>query len=73
MKYTDYNPNRTAYQIRQDIAMIQAVDKYRSGKNKRRRKTTDDYLRIADKVISSMLYAGCAGSLIYVGYLIIKK
>jgi type IV secretory pathway VirB10-like protein len=70
-KYTDYNPNRTPQQIRQEIAMIQAVDKYRS-KNKRRAKKTD-YLLLADKIISSMLYTACAASLVYMGYHIIKK
>jgi len=38
MKYTDYTPNRTSMQIRQDIAMIQAMRPERP-RNKRRHAT----------------------------------
>jgi len=69
-KYTDYTPNRTTRTIRQEMDMIQAVAKY-SEKNKRRRNR--NLSDVACRFVSALLYAGCAGSLIYLGYQIVKK
>jgi len=64
-----YIPNRTTEQIQQDLAFINSLDRSRP-RNKRRK--TGDTLDIACKVISALLYAGCATGLIYVGMALFK-
>jgi len=64
-----YYPNRTTQQIQQDLAMINSLDRSRP----RNRRNTGDTLDIACKVISALLYTGCATGLIYIGISIFKK
>lgn len=70
MKYTDYTPNRTTHAIRQDMAMIQSI-RSRSEANKRR--TKRNLSDVACQAISALLYTSCAASVLYLGYIIIKK
>jgi len=63
-------PNRSTAQIQQDLLLIQSL---RRDIPRNRRRNTGDTLDIACKVISALLYTGCATGLIYIGISIFKK
>ena len=63
-------PNRTTQQIQEDLHLIQSL---RRDVPRNKRRNTGDTLDIACKVISALLYTGCATSLIYIGFTLIKK
>jgi len=69
-KYTDYTPDRATRTIQQEMAMIQAVGRYSEKNRRRKNRSLSD---VACRVVSALLYAGCAASIVYLGVTILRK